>query len=311
MNRNGTSYYPCYDANGNITDYVATNGAVAAHYEYSPFGEIVVQSGDQSDAFTHRFSTKPWCEVTGMSEYELRMYSPVLGRWLSRDPIEENGGINLYGFLDNIPTHRVDKDGQMQVYWGPGFPSPDKCGQDIDVAMDLTMKKIEKDFGDWGPVKRCQRCSGGLTPWGWDIIDLRELGLGVPLTPHEFQGTGLLDRSVTFKGKCHHGSAANYAMFGKIMRLCNGEFGLVSDVWSLEASLARVAAWKLTAYGGAQLNAAIAFTSFGYLGVDPGYAAIKNTDGTAIAPSPHPDFNSIFGMAYDMNWSPDLGGDGY
>jgi len=32
VNRNGTSYYPCYDANGNITDYVATNGAVAAHY---------------------------------------------------------------------------------------------------------------------------------------------------------------------------------------------------------------------------------------------------------------------------------------
>jgi integrase/recombinase XerD len=33
--------------------------------------------------------------------YGYRYYDPVTGRWPSRDPIEESGGINLYGFLEN------------------------------------------------------------------------------------------------------------------------------------------------------------------------------------------------------------------
>jgi hypothetical protein len=28
-------------------------------------------------------------------------YDPNIGRWLSRDPIAERGGVNLYGFLGN------------------------------------------------------------------------------------------------------------------------------------------------------------------------------------------------------------------
>ena len=28
-------------------------------------------------------------------------YDPNQGRWMNRDPIEENGGVNLYGFVGN------------------------------------------------------------------------------------------------------------------------------------------------------------------------------------------------------------------
>jgi len=30
-----------------------------------------------------------------------RYYSPSLGRFINRDPIEEAGGLNLYGFCGN------------------------------------------------------------------------------------------------------------------------------------------------------------------------------------------------------------------
>ena len=33
--------------------------------------------------------------------YGYRYYDPVTGRWPSRDPIEERGGVNLYGFVGN------------------------------------------------------------------------------------------------------------------------------------------------------------------------------------------------------------------
>jgi len=37
-----------------------------------------------------------------------RVYDPVLGRWLSEDPIEEAGGVNLYGYVGNGPVGAWD-----------------------------------------------------------------------------------------------------------------------------------------------------------------------------------------------------------
>lgn len=102
------SYTPTYDANGNITSYVDVNGNVAAQYKYSAFGEIISQSGE---SFTHLFSTKPYCPTTGLIEYQFRKYDPVLGRWLSRDPIEEAGGLNLYAFCENNLCNNYDFNG--------------------------------------------------------------------------------------------------------------------------------------------------------------------------------------------------------
>ena len=87
--RNDGVFLPTYDANGNVSEYVSTNGEVVAHYDYSPFGEPLVTSGPLAATFTHQFSTKPYCAATGFSEYQMRKYNPVIGRWMSRDPLEE------------------------------------------------------------------------------------------------------------------------------------------------------------------------------------------------------------------------------
>lgn len=58
--KDSATYIPAYDANGNVTEYVSTNGTIASHYEYSPFGETVIQSGLLSNVFSFRFSTKYW-----------------------------------------------------------------------------------------------------------------------------------------------------------------------------------------------------------------------------------------------------------
>jgi len=44
--------------------------------------------------------------------YGHRYYSPSLGRWLSRDPIGEQGGLKSYGFLSSDPLHRIDPLGE-------------------------------------------------------------------------------------------------------------------------------------------------------------------------------------------------------
>ena len=49
-------------------------------------------------------------------DYSYRYYDPLTGRWPSRDPLEENGGINLYHFVFNNPVDFVDYNG----LWGNG-----------------------------------------------------------------------------------------------------------------------------------------------------------------------------------------------
>lgn len=51
--------------------------------------------------------------------YGQRYYSPELGKWVSRDPIGERGGENLYAFVGNSPVLRLDPLGLI----GGGFIS--------------------------------------------------------------------------------------------------------------------------------------------------------------------------------------------
>ncbi len=44
-----------------------------------------------------------------------RAYNSSLGRWISRDPIGEAGGINLYAYTSNSPIMKIDLTG---LYWG-------------------------------------------------------------------------------------------------------------------------------------------------------------------------------------------------
>jgi hypothetical protein len=41
-------------------------------------------------------------------DYGYRYYDPLTGRWPSRDPIEEDGGLNLYGFVGNKGLNQWD-----------------------------------------------------------------------------------------------------------------------------------------------------------------------------------------------------------
>jgi RHS repeat-associated protein len=57
-----------------------------------------------------------------------RYYSPSLGRFINRDPIEEQGGINLYGFCRNNSVNKWDYLGNVLV--DQVFMAPDDDGQD-------------------------------------------------------------------------------------------------------------------------------------------------------------------------------------
>lgn len=101
-------YIPCYDNNGNITRYLDTTGNTVAAYTYDAFGRTLSATGHLADAFSHRFSTKYFDHETGLYYYGYRYYSPVLMRWLNRDPIGEDGGLNLHSAAKNNLLSQFD-----------------------------------------------------------------------------------------------------------------------------------------------------------------------------------------------------------
>lgn len=105
--KNSVSYYPTYDGNGNVSEYLTDIGTLAAHFEYDAFANLTVNT-DAAGEFNILFSTKKRDEESGLYYYGYRYYDPVTGKWPSRDPLEENGGENLLQFNQNNGINSSD-----------------------------------------------------------------------------------------------------------------------------------------------------------------------------------------------------------
>jgi len=113
------TYYYHTDANKNVTELSDKSGNVVAHYEYSPFGSLTKVTGDYAANNPFRFSSEYFNEETGLVYYNYRYYNPELGRWISRDPIEEQGGENLYINSRNNLIINYDKLGLKSCWQEP------------------------------------------------------------------------------------------------------------------------------------------------------------------------------------------------
>jgi RHS repeat-associated protein len=105
-----TNFYHA-DGSGNITALVDGSQTIVARYLYNPFGQIEGKWGPLADANTMQFSSMSHHNLSGLSLYPFRAYDPSFQRWLNRDPIEEEGGINLYGYVNNNAINEIDPFG--------------------------------------------------------------------------------------------------------------------------------------------------------------------------------------------------------
>ncbi|MBK8271416.1 MAG: hypothetical protein IPK83_25090 [Planctomycetes bacterium] len=141
-------YLYFFDGNGNVMQLVVFDdgGAVAntppplaalmydgfvfASYEYDPYGGTLLAADWLGVDNPFRFSTKFYdaqpstaaAGERGLYYYGYRYYSPRLGRWVNRDPIEEVGGFLLQGFVKNRPNGNYDALGLSSfiewAFWG-------------------------------------------------------------------------------------------------------------------------------------------------------------------------------------------------
>ena len=110
----GETYYPLTDVQGTIWGYVDANNSIVAQFEYDAWGNTLSATSSVPALATnrYRFQCREWSAATGLVNFRARWYDAVTGRWLSKDPIGLNGGLNLYAFCEGDP---VEMSGLISV----------------------------------------------------------------------------------------------------------------------------------------------------------------------------------------------------
>ena len=97
-------------------------------------------------------STKYFDDETELAYFGYRYYSPELGRFVNRDPIGEEDGVNLYEFVRNAPVNLTD-------FLGMEWSEPDRqkesrartecdCGDKVE-ELAMMIKLNASEFVEW------------------------------------------------------------------------------------------------------------------------------------------------------------------
>jgi RHS repeat-associated protein len=131
--------------NGDLATLInAADGTSAGQCEYGPFGEVIRANGPMAKTNPFRFSTKYQDDETDLLYFGYRYYNANTGRWLSRDPLEEQGFRTLRRgrsrVASQIPAMRRE-DGNPYVLLRKNplndidllglCDPPCKCGEDV------------------------------------------------------------------------------------------------------------------------------------------------------------------------------------
>ena len=127
------------DALGSTIALVDSSGNIATTYAYEPFGATTVSGVVNSNLsqYTGREN-----ENNGLYFYRARYFSPLLGRFISQDPMGFAGsGVNVYEYAGDNPVGFTDPFGLQYTSTGPtvttpyvGEPSPAEVNQAVEAA---------------------------------------------------------------------------------------------------------------------------------------------------------------------------------
>jgi len=163
-----TNYYVASDAMGSATAILDEEGNVLERRSYDAFGKMTCMTPDDTHVGTSPtdvdvgFQGQISVEVTGLYQMGYRWYNPVLGRWLSRDPIGLTGGSNCYAAFLNDSNSNGDPFGlstvRITLTNGTEIVLTDKSNEELRVTLDgiakCTITELEiHGHAEWCGIK--------------------------------------------------------------------------------------------------------------------------------------------------------------
>jgi RHS repeat-associated protein len=186
---------------GNVRELLDSTGTVRARYDYDIYGKRTKVSGDLDSDFG--FTGHYEHSVSSLTLAPFRAYDAVLGRWISRDPIEEAGGLNLYGYVGGNVVGAVDPLG-----WAEDLRFDPKNEQAaIDVPAIPGIFTIHTHGG--GSGTKIQFPDGTLLPPELLVSTLKNLPSLPPSESERWSGRAISSMHSIFVHACNSG-ARNY-----------------------------------------------------------------------------------------------------
>jgi RHS repeat-associated protein len=107
----GTGLIYMRDQLGSVRDTLNANtGAHVDTFDYDPYGDLTTTT-TPTNAPDKLYAGMFYNSGNGLYMTRYRMYDSAIGRWLSRDPIREIGGINPYSYVFDDPISSADPEG--------------------------------------------------------------------------------------------------------------------------------------------------------------------------------------------------------
>ena len=160
--------YVLQDANWNVTSLVeaagvptTATGAIINRFLYLPYGDEQVLSATWGKSlpnvvWQYLYQGLRVEAATGLAAARNRDYSPILGRFIERDPIGfAAGDNNLYRFVGNAPIGRTDPSGLCEIIRKPmPWPKPgsnwtpeDQAAKDRSIVAYRTDGGLLRHYG--------------------------------------------------------------------------------------------------------------------------------------------------------------------
>ncbi|MDO4410593.1 MAG: RHS repeat-associated core domain-containing protein, partial [Akkermansia sp.] len=198
IQKDGTWYTYGWDLTKNICEIFGQNGYIRSTYAYTPFGAVTA-NGDITQPI--QWSSEHYDSELALVYYNYRHYNPTDGRWINRDPIAEQGGWNLYGFVGN-KSYENDELGLIKRHTPiTEFVIKRNHIKWLHIIFgQITKKESEEDtYGHWW-------IEFGNESYGWWPVG--QVTLWDTLTSTAGQLNGLVNPHPTKDD--HHGDKADY-----------------------------------------------------------------------------------------------------
>jgi len=180
---NGTTSY-LTDALGSTVGLSGSTGNTVTGYNYDAYGNTTTTGTTSANSIQYAGREN---DGTGLYFNRARYFSPKLGRFISRDPIGLDGGINTYAYVGGNPINYIDPLG----LWSLGFQSYSGFGGGVVLAGEglhftsITFRGgvgvgVGIDFNPWGgpPDEKAPCHSDSIGVFAEGELGLGPLGVG-------------------------------------------------------------------------------------------------------------------------------------